>query len=708
MALMSRLDLEALFKNGKRPSEKDFAHLIESTLNKRDDQFMGRWKSGRIYHSGDVVIYNRELWEYIATEETCSKLPPSKGDWQQLIILESDGDWKIFQEQEVMFAQVYNLIGIGREYDPENGDIPEAKLDITEQGKSRYLIFPKPGGLPVLSLFQLESTEEEGIDRERTYYLTGLDNNEVSFLTDTSAYVFRKGEYCEAGDEVNLKPKEGDILVTIRSGNSGLAQVGIGTAEPAGMLDITDENRGQFLFNPEDKKDPAFSIINLDPDTAKNYLAMGVGEKNSVFISDAPRGFIFRKGAEYDEYCAQTDINQSGKGLMILFLDDHKRTRVGIGTENPKALIDATDDSNIIFQVNPEHKNEPSVNLIHAHKTAVKEYVAFGIGDNNQGNGKSKKDKLTILISNSSGGYRINQGTSTEDFLDNTKLDQGETNVAILADGKVGIGTIDPETKLEVTDHRKSGRFLLNVDEKAPNPAMAIINIRPGSDKANYLTMGAGNRHAIFITNSDFGFSFRMGGNIGNSTNNEIQIEQKSETLLSIRSEYIDPKKIHHAPEMRVFPENEGKFPGEVHIFGVVGIEKEPEEYELDIEGKTRSIITYQVADPQKMSDLEPIENALDKLCGSHVVPKQYKWDRRKIKNAPEGTQFGFDGFELKDDLPEVVRQTAQEDKETDTISIAYQNMVPLLTKAIQELNAEVKALKEEIEELKKPKHSAK
>ena len=43
MALMSRLDLEALFKNGKKPSEKDFAHLIESMLNKRDDQFMGRW-----------------------------------------------------------------------------------------------------------------------------------------------------------------------------------------------------------------------------------------------------------------------------------------------------------------------------------------------------------------------------------------------------------------------------------------------------------------------------------------------------------------------------------------------------------------------------------------------------------------------------------------------------------------------------------------
>ncbi len=39
-----------------------------------------------------------------------------------------------------------------------------------------------------------------------------------------------------------------------------MARVGISTANPLAMLDITDRRKGQFLFNPQDKDDPAFSI----------------------------------------------------------------------------------------------------------------------------------------------------------------------------------------------------------------------------------------------------------------------------------------------------------------------------------------------------------------------------------------------------------------------------------------------------------------
>ncbi|NJM14820.1 MAG: hypothetical protein HC896_05075 [Bacteroidales bacterium] len=203
---MSRLDLEALFKNGKKPSEKDFAHLIESMLNKRDDQFMGRWKAGKTYRTGDVVIFNHGLWEVAEGFEggLCSKEPPAKPDWQELIILESDGDWKAYKDEGVMYAQVYDLIGIGKEYDPPNGISPEAKVDITAENKSRYLILPKGVDAPSLSLFQLEGGEDSP-EREKTYFISGLNNEEVNFLSDTTAFVFRKGEYCEDGDEASLK-----------------------------------------------------------------------------------------------------------------------------------------------------------------------------------------------------------------------------------------------------------------------------------------------------------------------------------------------------------------------------------------------------------------------------------------------------------------------------------------------------------------------
>ena len=706
MALLSRLDLEALFKNGKKPSEKDFAHLIDSMLNKHDDQFRGRWKAKTTYFTGDVVIYNRGLWEVAAGNESgiCSSDPPDDSNWRELIILQSDGDWKIHEDSNVMYAQVYDLVGIGREYDPENGDKPESKIDITDENRARYMIFPKPLDMPTLSLFQLETDIEDGPEREKTYFITGLDNNQVNFLTDTSAFLFRKGEYCEDGDESKLHAKDGEVLMTIRAGNAGLAQVGISNVDPSAMLDITDQNKGQFLFNPEDKKDPAFSIVNLDPGTDKNYLATGVGAENAVFVSDAPRGFVFRHGAEYNEFCAHTDINQEAKGLMILLLDQLNRTRLGIGNEQPEALIDATDDALGHFHANPEHKSDVAFSMTNIEDPENKEYVVHGLGGEHvpeEGEGEGGQEggeMMALFLTNAPGGYRFNQGPDHEEYINDPQLDQGQTNVVILADGKTGIGTKTPETRLEVTDHKQSGRLLFNVDDKAPNPAIAIINTRPDTANANYLTMGAGNKSSIFITNSDFGFSFRLGKDI-NESNNDIDIDQKSETLFSIRPEYTDSNNVVRSREMRIFPENTSDIPGEINISGIVGIEKKPEEYELDVEGKTRAIASYLVADRQKMQDPEALSNVLADL--KRVEPVKFKWDTQHVKNAPPDYQFGLVGQKLNEIFPEVVRQSSQEDKEQDTFAVAYQNMVPVLIKAIQELSEEVSELRQEIENLK-------
>lgn len=706
---MSRLDLRALFKNGKKPSENDFALLIESMLNKRDDQFMGRWKAGQTYRPGEVVIHNRGLWEVVPGEdEICASEPPAKPQWQELIILESDGDWKIDKDNGVMYAQVYDLVGIGREYDLVNNDSPEAKLDITTKDHSRYLIFPKPHKTPTLSLFQLEGGPEGESAKDKTYFITGLDNDNVNFLTDTSAFLFRKGEFCENGEESNLQANDGVVLMTIRSGNSGLAQVGISTPDPAGMLDITDQHKGQFIFNPEDKTDPVFSIINLYPETEKNYLATGVGEQNGVFITDAPRGFVFRHGSEYDEYCAQTDINQDGKGLMIIFLDKQNRTRAGIGTEQPEALVDATDDVLSRYQMNPEHKKESAFSMTNIEKSENSEYLVYGLGREHEAESEQKKkgakkaaekNLMSIFLSNAPGGYRFNQGNDYSEYINDPQIDQGKTHVVILADGKVGIGTKIPETQLEITDNRQSGRFLFNVDDKAPNPAMAIINTRPDTGKINYLTLGAGNKCSIFITNSDFGYSFRFGQDIDGS-NNDVEIEQKSETVFSIRPQYTDSKKIVRPREMRIFPENTGDIPAEVHISGIVGIERDPEEYEFDVEGKIRAIASYLVADRQKMANIKSLKSVLDRINDSNVDPVSFTWDPTQVKNAPEGLQIGFEGQKLREIFPEVVRQTGQEEKEFDTFAVAYQNLVPVLIKAVQELTKKVNDLEERINNL--------
>ena len=153
---------------------------------------------------------------------------------------------------------------------------------------------------------------------------------------------------------------------------------------------------------------------------------------------------------------------------------------------------------------------------------------------------------------------------------------------------------------------------------------------------------------------------------------------------------------------MRVFAENkEGEIPGQVRIWGKVGIEKRPEEYELDTEGKTRSIASYLVADRQKMKDEKPLESILEKLSKESVEPVRFTWDKNTVDNAPDGEQFGFDGLKLKAEFPELVRQTSQENKKSNTVAVAYQNMVPVLVKAIQELTEKVTQLETEITTLK-------
>jgi hypothetical protein len=152
---------------------------------------------------------------------------------------------------------------------------------------------------------------------------------------------------------------------------------------------------------------------------------------------------------------------------------------------------------------------------------------------------------------------------------------------------------------------------------------------------------------------------------------------------------------------MRIFPENTGTSPAEVHISGIVGIEKAPVEYELDIEGKSCTLTAYQVADRQKMRYAKKLEGALEKLVNANVNPIVFEWDPKQVKNAPEGKQFGFEGQSLAEVFPEVVRQTRQEEKEMDTMAIAYQNLVPVLVKAIKELSEKVDSLKEEINALK-------
>lgn len=559
MTLMNRIELETKFKNGTRPSQQDFADLIGSMLNKRDDQFMGTWKPGTIYRKGDVVVYKRALWEVKTDGEICSHTPPEEDEdtWQSLIVPVEDDDWVMVEPEDpeaspFMYANMtFKCIGIGTE-------LPRAKLEVLDAGKGLYLLNPKAAAGLTFSLVNLK---EKG---EKTYLVTCVDADHVVWASDVpGGFRFVRGVYCEEGKEDQIDCNEGEALVVFVPDDNSRVRVGIGTDKPGGMLDVTDGKKGQFLLIPEDKKDPAFTIVNLDPDSDKNYLATGVGAERAVFVTDAPDGFAFNQGGEYGEFCNEGNINQ------------------------------------------------------------------------------------------------------------------GQTWVVIKADGRVGMGTEEPYTRLEIAHEASpdpSGRFLFNLEKKV-NPALAIVNLRGGDteESNNYLTLGADNDKAVFVTDSRYGFIFRKGGEYG-TNDHEIDINQ-GDDLIRIRPDGV----------VTIMPDGGGK----------LGIGMTPEDYHLDLNGLMRAYNVYLNTDQSNVYQPEELGDVLEKI--KRLRPVTFHWDQN-TGLAGEGKQIGLLAHEVDDFFPELVKTNTVD----MTKAVAYQNLVPVLIKGLQEQQELIEQQQEALKILEK------
>jgi len=81
----------------------------------------------------------------------------------------------------------------------------------------------------------------------------------------------------------------------------------------------------------------------------------------------------------------------------------------------------------------------------------------------------------------------------------------------------------------------------------------------------------------------------------------------------------------------------------------------------------------------------------------NQLRPVSFEW-KEPQDSGMEGTQFGFIAQEVEEVLPEAV---LTQDNEEETKGLKYNALIPVLTKAVQELQAQNKALKEENESLR-------
>ncbi|MCI4669025.1 MAG: tail fiber domain-containing protein [Bacteroidia bacterium] len=140
-------------------------------------------------------------------------------------------------------------------------------------------------------------------------------------------------------------------------------------------------------------------------------------------------------------------------------------------------------------------------------------------------------------------------------------------------------------------------------------------------------------------------------------------------------------------------------------------------EYAGYFAGNVFSTGSYLPSDLNLKSDIRPSQSALGKLLQLQISNYSYRTEDFPDMNLPKGTRTGFMAQDVAKLMPELVQKATapaatEEELEagaTQTTDVHFQavdyaGMVPYLVKAIQEQQAQIEALKAEIQDLKKKK----
>lgn len=433
MATKKRLELKALFKNGSIPTAQHFADLIDSTLNKRDDHFFGLWQPGTAYYPGDVVIFGKSMYmvraetlkpppeapcppateENTAVQPVCSATPPPEDTdhWCVLDFDLQDDDWTIEPGNKFMYAtNLAHDVGIGT-------DCPTAKLHVEEKEHGKLEFDPQDSPYYALKQPELRITAFDLPDCKPSEYLSlHLDEEFAHAETNTkNGFSFEQLKpQTAAQNKGNKNAADETQLLMVVTSNGDRAEVGIGIKDPAAALHVSTPSQGEWLVNPSGGH------------TAETQLAIG-GEKSvhkieggfANFETDTAQGFRFS--------VQNAKAPKDNPGLPVI-IDENNH--VGIGTYSPAAHLEVTRPDcgsiqSVLDQINPAFA------VMNLKPSGKNTYLTIG-ADNS----------FAVLKSDAPCGFVFKRGDAHgAPGNPERNINQGEGQVYIDQDGKVGIGT---------------------------------------------------------------------------------------------------------------------------------------------------------------------------------------------------------------------------------------------------------------------------
>lgn len=116
----------------------------------------------------------------------------------------------------------------------------------------------------------------------------------------------------------------------------------------------------------------------------------------------------------------------------------------------------------------------------------------------------------------------------------------------------------------------------------------------------------------------------------------------------------------------------------------------------LDVNGSIRAHNIQISSDKRYKKGIKTLENSLDKITKLRGTEYDYRIDKFKDINFDDRHQIGFIAQEIQEVLPELVHEDLN-----GYLSVNYQGLIPVLTEAIKEINAENTLIKVENKQLK-------
>jgi Chaperone of endosialidase len=235
--------------------------------------------------------------------------------------------------------------------------------------------------------------------------------------------------------------------------------------------------------------------------------------------------------------------------------------------------------------------------------------------------------------------------------------------------GYVGIGTATPDALLSI--YGSASQPTAQLDARSPSGSYVGYN-------ADHLGTGDYGGYYLLENGTGVGYVQHYGSTRGGARDNGVELGSiaSSNAFLAFRPNDSEAMRITTA--------------------GLVGIGTTSPSYTLHVNGSVAGTSAYvNLSDARYKKNIEPLESGLREVEQLRPVTFEYKVPK---DIGMEGQQIGFTAQDVEMVLPSVV---VTEDNDEGTKEMKYSELIPVLTKAIQELKADKDDLRREFEAYK-------